>query len=192
MVNTAEVELGARVAVIGNTVAEELFHGADPLGQHVTIGGQPFRVIGVIAKQGTFLGQDQDNQAMLPVTTYRQVFGYTDSVDVYAQSSTIEWRPRVEDQSRAILRARHLTPPHAPDPFGVMTAETLQMLWKNLSGGIFIFAAGVASIALVVGGLVIMNIMLVSVTESTRENGVPMPLGACRRPIRLKILLYRA
>lgn len=192
MFNTAEVELGARVAVIGNTVAEELFHGEDPLGQHVTIGGQPFRVIGVIAKQGTFLGQDQDNQAMLPVTTYRQVFGYTDSVDVYVQSSTIEGLPRVEDEARAILRARHLTPPHAPDPFGVMTAETLQMLWKNLSGGIFIFAAGVASIALVVGGIVIMNIMLVSVTERTREIGVRMALGARRRHIRLQFLIEAA
>jgi putative ABC transport system permease protein len=192
MFTAADIEQGARVAVIGTTVAEELFPGEDPLGQQVLIGGQPFRIIGVIAKQGSFLGQDQDNQAMLPVTTYRQVFGYTESVDIYVQSPTIETLSRIEDEGRAILRARHLTPPRAPDPFGTLTSEIFRIFWKQLSGGIFVFAAGVASIALVVGGIVIMNIMLVSVTERTREIGVRLALGARRRHIRLQFLIEAA
>ncbi len=192
MFNAAEVELASRVAVVGWTLADEFFPGEDPLGQHIEIGGQPFRIVGVIAKQGNFLGQDQDNQALLPVTTYRQLFGYTESVDVYVQAPDIASLPRIEDEGRAILRARQMTPPRVPDPFGVMTAESLQILWKNLSGGIFIFAAGVASIALIVGGIVIMNIMLVSVTERTREIGVRMALGARRRHVRLQFLAEAA
>jgi len=192
MFTATDIDLGSRVVVVGTTVAEELFPGEDPLGQQVMIGGQPFRIIGVIAKQGSFLGQDQDNQAMLPVTTYRQVFGYTDSVDIYVQSPTIESLARIEDEGRAILRARHLTPPRAPDPFGTLTSEIFQIFWAKLSGGIFVFAAGVASIALIVGGIVIMNIMLVSVTERTREIGVRLALGARRRHIRMQFLIEAA
>jgi putative ABC transport system permease protein len=146
----------------------------------------------VIAKQGSMLGQDQDNQALLPVTTYRQVFGYTESLDIYLQAESIEQLPRIEDEGRAIMRARRMTPPRAPDPFGVFTAESLQVLWKNISGGIFVFAAGVASIALIVGGIVIMNIMLVSVTERTREIGVRKALGARRASILLQFLIEAA
>ena len=179
-----------QVVVIGWDVKDELFPHQDPIGHTILVGGQPYRVIGLLAKQGRTLGQNNDATVIIPIQAWRRQWGARDSVDIVVKARG--GVPGVEssiDEVRAVLRALRHTDFHAPDPFGVVTAESLQQLWRQISAAAFILSLLIASVSLGVGGIVIMNIMLVAVVERTREIGVRLALGARKRDIRRQFLL---
>jgi putative ABC transport system permease protein len=181
------------VAVIGWDVKDELFPLQDPIGRTFTIDGVPFSIVGVAAQQGNVLGQTEDNHVYVPMSTFRKTWGTRRSIDMLIKARG--GVPGVEtsvDEVRAVLRALRHTPFRSPDPFGVVTAESLQDLWRQISAAAFILTFLIASVSLGVGGIVIMNIMLVGVVERTREIGVRLALGARKRDIRRQFLLEAA
>jgi putative ABC transport system permease protein len=184
-----EQQRSALVVVIGSDVREELFGPLDPIGRTMMVANQPMRVIGLLTKQGSVLGQNQDKVIYVPITTWRKRFGTRDSVTIFVRARN--GVPGVEasmDEVRVILRGRRRTAFRDDDPFSTVTAEALQMLWKSISAGLFSFMILISGISLVVGGIVIMNIMLVSVIERTREIGVRRAMGATRKHIRRQFL----
>jgi putative ABC transport system permease protein len=188
-----EDRAGRAVAVIGWDIKDELFGPLDPVGREMTIGSQGYRVIGVVAQQGRTLGQSQDNQVWVPSTTWRQSFGSRRSIDILVQAQGgVAGLEASVDEVRGVLRALRHTSFNAPDPFGIVTVDRLQALWSQISGATIILSLLIASVSLGVGGIVIMNIMLVAVVERTREIGVRLSLGARKRDIRWQFLLEAA
>ncbi len=183
----------AAVTVIGWGVREELFGRLDPIGRSMYLAGRPLKIIGVLKKQGSVLGQNQDTRMYLPLSTFRKNFGTRRSVDVFVRPTDgIPAMKRSEDEVRVILRGRRHTPFRATDPFSVVTAEALQTMWRNISASGFALMTFISGISLVVGGIVITNIMLVSVVERTREIGIRRAVGARQRDIRLQFLTEAA
>jgi len=189
----AEDEVALAVTIIGADVKDELFGQLDPLGRDVLVGGAPYRVIGVLEKQGRTLGEDRDAKVFIPIQAYRRGFGSRSSLNILVKASGgVEGLDASVDEVRAVMRALRHTSFKAPDPFGIVTAESLQALWQQISAAAFILSLLIASVSLGVGGIVIMNIMLVAVVERTREIGVRMALGARKRDIRRQFLLEAA
>jgi putative ABC transport system permease protein len=185
-----EEQRSALVVVIGSDVREELFGQIDPIGRTIQVNGHPMRVIGLLRKQGAVLGENQDKVLHMPITTWRKQFGARESVTIWVKAKN--GVPGVDpsmDEVRVILRGRRHTAFRAEDPFSTVTAEALQMLWKSISAGLFSLMILISGISLVVGGIVIMNIMLVSVVERTREVGVRRALGARRTHILRQFLM---
>jgi putative ABC transport system permease protein len=188
-----EDDTASHVAVIGWDIKEELFPQQDPVGHDILVGGSPYRIIGLVEKQGRTLGQNNDNKVYIPIQAYRRQFSSRDSLNflIRARGGV----PGVEasaDEVRAVLRALRHTSFKAPDPFGVVTAESLQALWQQISAAAFILSLLIASVSLGVGGIVIMNIMLVAVVERTQEIGMRLAVGARKRDIRRQFLLEAA
>jgi putative ABC transport system permease protein len=184
-----EDEHAAMVTVIGSDVKDELFGKLDPIGRTIRIGSQPARVIGLLRKQGSVLGRSQDNQLFIPLTAYRKAFGTRGSIDLAIRATGgVAGLERSVDQVRVLIRSRRRTSFRADDPFGVVSAEALQTLWKSISAGGFALMIFISGISLVVGGIVITNIMLVSVVERTREIGIRRALGARKRNIQFQFL----
>ncbi|NOT34999.1 MAG: FtsX-like permease family protein [Candidatus Eisenbacteria bacterium] len=177
------------VCVIAPEVASELFENLDPLGRQVRIGAESYEVIGVTKKKGSVLGENQDRFVWIPVRTFLKYKADRQTVDIAVKSIDQAALPVAQQEVRNVLRGRHHLRPGAPDDFGIITSDNIMDLYRNLTGGIFVVTIGVASIALLVGGIVIMNIMLVSVTERTREIGVRKALGARRRDILTQFLV---
>jgi len=182
----------APVAMIGNDLATKLFPNVDPIGREVQIDGRPFQVIGIAKAIGTAFGQSQDNFAYIPIQTYFKMYGTNETIWVNIQASGPEWMERTQDESRAIMRARRHLKPNDPDNFGILDSATLMQLWKNLTGVIATAMVGVVSVFLVIGGVVIMNVMLATVTERTREIGIRKAMGAQRKDILLQFLIEAA
>lgn len=186
--------LGAQhVAVIGWDIKDELFPRQDPIGRTLTVGGIPFRVVGVNVQMGSTLGNTEDNHVYVPMSTFRKTWGTRNSIDMLLRASG--GVPGVEpaiDEVRAVMRALRHTPFRSPDPFGVVTPESIQTLWRQVSGAAFVLTLLIASVSLGVGGIVIMNIMLVGVVERTREIGVRLAMGARKKDIRRQFLLEAA
>jgi len=181
------------VVVVGWDIKDELFPQLDPLGRTLLVGGVPFRVVGLITQQGRTLGQSQDNQVFVPMTTFRKTWGTRNSVDMLIKArGGVPGVAPATDEVRAVMRALRHTPFRSPDPFGVVTVESLQTLWRQISAAAFILTFLIASVSLGVGGIVIMNIMLVGVVERTREIGVRLAMGARKRDIRRQFLLEAA
>jgi len=185
-----EEQRSALVAVIGSDVRDELFGRLDPIGRVINIAGQPMRVIGLLSKQGSVLGQNQDKVLYIPISTWQKRFGSRESLDVFVRATGgVAGVDASMDDVRVILRGRRRTGFRADDPFATVTAEALQMLWKSISAGLFSLMVLISGISLLVGGIVIMNIMLVSVVERTREIGVRRAIGATRKNIRRQFLM---
>ncbi len=179
----------ALVAVIGSDVRDELFGKLDPIGRTMLVAGQPIRVIGLLRKQGSLLGQSQDSIVYLPLSTFRKRFGTRRSLGLFVRATGgIPAMQRSMDEVRVILRSRRHTAFRATDPFAVVTVDSIQTVWKAITGGAFALMVLISGISLVVGGIVIMNIMLVSVVERTREIGIRRALGATRRTIQRQFL----
>jgi len=182
-------ERRAMVTFIGSEVAERLFPGVDPIGKTVEIRSLPFEVVGVAKPLGTVLGQSQDGFAYIPITTFLKIFGSNRSLSINIQARGAEWMSQTQDEARALMRARRHLRPNEEDNFGILSSETLMSLWRDLTGVIAASAVGIVSVFLVIGGIVIMNVMLASVTERTREIGIRKSVGARRRDILMQFLV---
>ena len=189
-----ENQAAANVAVIGADTRDELFPHLDPLGRTLTLGGLPFRIIGVFARQGKTLGFSRDNLVCVPIQVYRKNFmAAGDSLNLQIQArGGVAGLDASVDEVRALLRAARHTGFREPDPFGILTQDALQDLWKQVSRAAFVLMLLVSSVSLGVGGIVIMNIMLVSVVERTPEIGIRLALGARKRDIARQFLLEAA
>jgi putative ABC transport system permease protein len=190
----ADEEHATHNVIVGYDIVDNLIGDVDPLGKEIRVDGIPYTIIGVGDRQGKTLGQSQDNWVAVPITTYQQIYGYNDSVDIYARvaSGGAEAMERAKDEVRVIMRSRrHLAPGHADD-FEIETNDTFLDIANQLLGVFAWVVLGLGSIALVVGGVVIMNIMLVSVTERTREIGVRKALGAKQRDVLVQFLIESA
>jgi putative ABC transport system permease protein len=182
------------VAVIGADIKDELFPNLDPIGRTILVRGLPFRVIGQMVKEGKGLGVNRDQMVIIPFQVYRKnFFAPNDPLDYFIKArGGVEGLSDSIDETRAYLRAIRHTSWRNPDPVGFLTQDQLQELWRQISTATFVLLTLIASVSLGVGGIVIMNIMLVSVAERTQEIGVRMALGAYKRDIRRQFLLEAA
>jgi putative ABC transport system permease protein len=186
----ADEDKGTHTAIIGYDIVDNLLGEGDPLGKEIRVDGIPYTVIGVGDRQGKTLGQSQDNWVAVPITTYQQTYGYNDSVTIYARANgDAAVMERAKDEVRVLMRTRRHNAPGAEDDFELQTNDTFLDIWKQISSIFATVVLGLASISLVVGGVVIMNIMLVSVTERTREIGVRKALGARQRDVLIQFLI---
>jgi putative ABC transport system permease protein len=180
------------VTMIGNDVATTLFPGRDPIGREVDVDGRPFTVVGVAKPLGSAFGQSQDNFVYIPIQTYLAIYGARQGIDINVQARGPEWMERTQDEARVLMRARRHLGPNEKDSFGILDSATLMDLWKQLTGVIATAMVGVVSVFLVIGGVVIMNVMLASVTDRTREIGIRKAVGARRKDILLQFLTESA
>ncbi len=185
-------ERNRSVTVVGPDVAENLFPGLDPIGRDIKIGGYYFRIIGVGERRGSFIGINQDNWAVIPLSAYNKYFGAKETITVFARAKRPNLLQQAQDQVRLILRARRHLKYNDPDDFSIMTSESYLSLYRNLTSMAFLVMIIISSVALVVAGIVIMNIMLVAVTERTREIGIRKAMGAKRRDILWQFLVESA
>ncbi len=184
-----EVDHNRRVCFIGWQIKESLFPNEDPMGKDIKIGNHRFRIIGVAAKKGNFLGENQDDYVLIPISAYEKLFAGRMYVTIFVKARDFMSMQDAMDESRVILRARRGVDYHQEDDFSMLTSESVMDFFRQFTNMALIVMGGIASISLVVGGIVIMNIMLVSVTERTKEIGIRKALGARRRNILWQFLV---
>ncbi len=190
MINQNDVENDSRVVIIGNDILEKLMPGVDPIGKEVRVDGELFTVIGLGKKEGKTLGQSRDNYVFMPISTWQRKYGTHESIRISGKAKGVGLELETAmDQARAVLRSRRHDLPGQPDSFTIETNASFLGIWSNISGSFFIAMIAIAAISLVVGGIVIMNIMLVSVTERTREIGIRKALGARRGDVMRQFLI---
>ena len=191
MINDTDLDNHSQVAVVGADIVEHLLSGRDPLGQEIRIDGWTYQVIGVGKKKGKTLGQSEDNYALIPITVYLKKYGaHNNSIGIWGKAAaTGVPLNQAMDEARVALRAHRHDKPGKDDSFQVETNASLLGIWSGLSNTFFMATIGIAGVSLVVGGIVIMNIMLVSVTERTREIGIRKALGARQDDVLLQFLI---
>ena len=189
----SEQSAGREVCVVGSDILENLFGGASPesaVGQEIRVAGRSFEIVGVAEKKGKIFGFSRDNLIYIPYTTYQRIYGARDSLVVFIQAESAEKLTEVQDQVRAIMRNRRgKTFRDEEDGFALETQDVFLDLYGKATANIYIVTIGVAAISLVVGGIVVMNIMLVSVTERTKEIGIRKAVGARQADILRQFLI---
>jgi len=181
---STEDRRAAYLCLIGASLADQFFPGVNPIGRNIRSGSQEFTVIGTFEKLGSVLGQDQDNYVVIPLTSYLKIRGTRSTLTLEIKASGGERNfNEAQDEVRVIMRSKRHDPPGKEDSFFVGTAQSYIDLWKSISSSFFTVFVMVSSISAVVGGIVIMNVMLVSVTERTREIGVRRAVGATKSDI---------
>ena len=192
-INQTDDDHRGQVVFIGADVADRLFANVDPVGKVVRAETHEYQVIGVAERIGSAFGQSQDNFMIIPLHTFeRELHRPRDWVGIFVQAGSAEMMSACEDEARMLMRAwRHL-PYDAPDNFAILGSDSIMKLWNDLTGTLAKVAVGLVSVFLVVGGIVIMNIMLASVTERTREIGIRRSLGARKKHILLQFMMESA
>ncbi|MBZ5613749.1 MAG: ABC transporter permease [Acidobacteriia bacterium] len=191
MVGESDLENDAPVAVVGTDIEETLMPGVDPIGKEIRVDGWEYRIIGVGKKKGKILGQSLDNYVLMPMTSWMKQYG-SHNTNMRISAKAVGTGPVLEsamDEARVILRARRHDPAAGSDSFDMENNSSLLSIWANLTGTFFVAMIGIAAISMVVGGIVIMNIMLVAVTERTREIGIRKAMGARRSDVLLQFLI---
>jgi len=185
-----DVRQSRPVAVLGWEVARDLFPGiADPAGRSVKIGRRHFEVIGVAADRGTVLGNNRNQFVIVPLTTWLKLFGGRQSIDIKIAAGDVRRIEEIKDETRFLMRVRHRLRPLDKDDFAIQTPDQLLRIWKGISSAIYSALTPLVGISLVIGGIVLMNIMLIAVTERTREIGVRKALGATRAAVLWQFLV---
>jgi putative ABC transport system permease protein len=184
LLSEADLASAADVAVIGPDVADVLFPGEEPLGQELRIRQRSYRIVGVMERRGSMMGGgSMDNLAVLPLSTFMPVFGERQSLNVTIQARDPARMTRAQDEVVALLRRARGVPPEAENDFEMFSNNSMQEEFERISGSIAAASIGICAIALLIGGIGVMNIMLVSVTERTSEIGLRRALGARRKRI---------
>jgi putative ABC transport system permease protein len=188
-----EDEHSTRVAIVGSDIVDNTLGPGDPLGKEIRVDGIPYTVIGVAEPQGKIMGTSLDNWVAIPLTEFLHTYGAHDSITIYVDAGGGgEAMDAVSDQLRVLMRARRHLAPDSPDAFTIDTSATFQNFLGRILNSFGAVVVAIAGISLVIGGIVIMNIMLVSVTERTREIGVRKALGARHNDILLQFLIESA
>ena len=187
-ITSTEFDAGRNVTVLGFDTADRLFGPVEPLDKTVVIQGTHFTVVGVSASKGAILGQSQDEFAVIPLVAFRRLVGTAPSLQLTVMPAEGHPVPAAMDDATLAMRIQRRLRPRQPDNFGVVSSGTFLALYEQATAGLFAILIGVVSLSMVVGGIVIMNIMLMVVTERTREIGLRKSLGARKRDILWQIL----
>jgi putative ABC transport system permease protein len=184
-----DVDQTRRVAVVGMDIVDSLFGSVDPMGKEIDVDGHDVKIVGVAEPKGAVFGQSQDNFIWTPITTFQKLYGRRRSITIQAEAVSMDQFEAAQDQVRLAMRnRRHLTY-HEKDDFSIETGESLMDLWQTATRGIYVVTIVVTAISLLIGGIVVMNIMLVSVTERIREIGIRKAMGARRGDILRQFLV---
>ena len=184
----SENQRSSYVAVVGDDLVQQMFLGLDPIGQTVRLDNQEFTVIGTFDRIGSVLGQNQDNFVIVPMNTYLRMRGTRNSVTIQVKAGAGKAFENAQDEARLVLRARRHVEPGMDENFFIGTKDSYISLWQQISSAFFAVFIMVSSISAVVGGIVIMNVMLVSVTERTKEIGIRRAVGATQQDIMRQFL----
>jgi putative ABC transport system permease protein len=177
------------ICIIGADIVEKLFPYLDPLGRRIKIGPHNFLVVGIGEQKGKLLGMSQDNYVRIPITTFHKIYGSRRSININVHTSSQEQMEKAQEEVRTILRSKRHLSFKDKDDFSLTSSETFIQMYRTATSSIYFAMIAISSIALLVGGIVVMNIMLVAVTERTKEIGIRMSVGARRMDILFQFLI---
>jgi len=180
------------VCIIGADIQDKLFPSLDPLGKRIKIGKQNFFIIGLGEKKGKLLGFSQDNYIRIPITTFQKIYGERRSITINIHTASQEQMAIAQNEVRTVFRSKRHVSFNEPDDFSFQTSDTFIQFYKSATTGIYFAMIAISALALLVGGIVVMNIMLVAVTERTKEIGIRMAIGARRKDILVQFLIESA